>query len=48
MNEARAIQRRIARLMTFAASLDLLGDHDAACLIRARARLWYRTWKVIT
>lgn len=46
MSEARAIEIRIARLMRIASDYDRLNLHDAAYLIRRRARLWVRTAKV--
>lgn len=46
MSEAQSIQRRVSRLLKIAAAYDKLDLHDAAYLIRRRARLWIRTHRV--
>jgi hypothetical protein len=43
MSEAQEIERRVARLLKQARAYDELDPHDAAYLIRCRARLWVRT-----
>lgn len=50
MSKVTAMQvhmsRRVARLRREATRLELIGDRDAAYFLRARAMLWYRTYRL--